>query len=323
MTENSHRLTLPYLQASQAQKHVTHNEALRQLDVVVQTSAIEVGATSPPSTPANGDTYALGNSVTGAWAGQDGNLATWDDGTWLFSTPQPGWRIANLASGELLIWNGTNWVLPATKTQELDGIGINATSDNTNRLSVSAPATLLNNEGSGHQLKINKATTADTASVMFQTGFSGRAELGLTGDDDLNLKVSGDGAVWKTALKIDQDRATMLVPGLNSGTLTIANDSIGILTPPWTGGFVLLTIVHASFPQASHSGILVYNVGSSPLLATMSLAANMTNLGTTVLTGTTGTTGKTSVAAANGQIVIENRFGSARIYSYTFLGGEL
>lgn len=323
MTENSHRLTLPYLQASQAQKHVTHNEALRQLDVVVQASAIEVGATSPPSTPTNGDTYALGNSATGAWVGQDGNLATWEDGTWLFFIPQPGWRIANLASGELLIWNGTIWELPTTKTQDLDGIGINATSDTINRLSVSAPATLLNNEGSDHQLKINKATTADTASMVFQTGFSSRAELGLAGDDDLNLKVSGDGAVWNTALKIDRNRATMLAPGLNSGILTIADDAIGILTPPWIGGFVLLTIVHTSFPQASHSGILVYDVGSSPLLVTMSLAANMSNLGATALTGTTGTDGRTSVAAANGQIVIENRFGSARIYSYTFLGGEL
>ena len=34
-------LTLPYIMAAQAQKHVTHNEALRALDVIVQFSALD------------------------------------------------------------------------------------------------------------------------------------------------------------------------------------------------------------------------------------------------------------------------------------------
>ncbi len=35
MSDNSPRLDLPDIQAAQAQKHVTHNEALRVLDVLV------------------------------------------------------------------------------------------------------------------------------------------------------------------------------------------------------------------------------------------------------------------------------------------------
>ena len=43
-----------------------------------------------------------------------------------------------------------------------------ATADTTNRLSLNAPATLLNHDGDGHQLKINKASAGDTASLLYQ-----------------------------------------------------------------------------------------------------------------------------------------------------------
>ena len=48
MTENSSRLSLPYMQPSQAQKHVTHNQALRQLDILVQMAAISDSINSAP-----------------------------------------------------------------------------------------------------------------------------------------------------------------------------------------------------------------------------------------------------------------------------------
>ena len=40
---------------------------------------------------------------------------------------------------------------------------------------------------------MNKETAADVLSLLLQTGFSGRAEIGLIGDDDLLFKVSPDG----------------------------------------------------------------------------------------------------------------------------------
>jgi hypothetical protein len=63
---------------------------------------------------------------------------------------------------------------------------------------------LLNHDGAGHQLKINKAAAADTASLLYQDAFSGRAELGLAGDDDFHFKVSPDGSTWKQAILIDR-----------------------------------------------------------------------------------------------------------------------
>ena len=72
-------------------------------------------------------------------------------------------------------------------------IGINATADATNRLAVKSAATLFDNAGAGHQHKINKAAAGDTASLLFQAGSSGRAEMGLAGDDNFHVKVSADG----------------------------------------------------------------------------------------------------------------------------------
>ncbi len=47
---------------------------------------------------------------------------------------------------------------------------------------------------------INKSSAATTASALFQTGFSGRAEFGVAGDDNFQLKVSADGSTWKDAI---------------------------------------------------------------------------------------------------------------------------
>ena len=83
------------------------------------------------------------------------------------------------------------------------GLG-GATADATNRLSLNAPASLFNNAGAGHQIKVNKAAATDTGSLLFQTGFSGRAEFGLNGSDDFQIKVSGDGATWFNALQLER-----------------------------------------------------------------------------------------------------------------------
>jgi hypothetical protein len=71
---------------------------------------------------------------------------------------------------------------------------LNATADLQNRLAISSPASLFNHEGHGHQVKVNKASTGDTASLLFQSNWSGRAEMGLAGNDEFSIKVSGDGA---------------------------------------------------------------------------------------------------------------------------------
>jgi hypothetical protein len=81
---------------------------------------------------------------------------------------------------------------------------VNATADTTNRLAVKSAASLFDNVGNGHQQKINKAAAGDTASTLYQTNYSGRAEFGLTGDDNFHVKVSADGSAWKEAIVVDR-----------------------------------------------------------------------------------------------------------------------
>lgn len=229
MPDTSPILDLPYLLPSQAQKHVTHNEALSQLDMLVQLVVETFDATVPPVGPAEGETHALGTGASGAWAGHDGELASWSGGAWRFIALQEGWRGFGRSTGELRIYRGGTWQLVRGETQNLDLLGVNASADATNRLAVSSPATLLSHEGAGHQLKINKAADTDTASLLFQTGWSGRAEMGLAGSDAFSIKVSADGAAWFTALTTDPATGYLGV-GLNTtppAALTVNESAAG------------------------------------------------------------------------------------------------
>nr|WP_174825505.1 MULTISPECIES: DUF2793 domain-containing protein [unclassified Ruegeria] len=203
VSQTSPRLNLPFLQPSQAQKHVTHNEALRQLDLIVQLTVRSTHTDTPPVVPEQGEVYAVGSSPTGDWVGHSGDLAAWLDNAWHFVAPSPGWRAWDETAGDLRFWDGTAWVPMPVDTQNLDSVGIAATADATNRLTVRSPATLLTHDGGGHQLKINKASADDTASLLFQSNWTGHAEMGLSGSSGFSIKVSPDGTNWTQALSFD------------------------------------------------------------------------------------------------------------------------
>lgn len=234
MSDLSAILGLPYLLPSQAQKHVTHNEALRLLDILVHLRVSGFDAISPPTVPAEGEVYALGASPAGAWAGQAHNLAAFTEGAWAFITPLPGWRAWDLSTNELRIWAGTGWVLPHAEPDMLDKLGIRTGADSVNRLAVAADASLFSHDGAGHQLKINKASATDTAALLFQSGFTGHAELGLAGTTGFAVKVSADGAAWSQALVADSASGTVTLPAgmtLGTGSDTLDHYETGSWTP--------------------------------------------------------------------------------------------
>ncbi|TBW40979.1 DUF2793 domain-containing protein [Siculibacillus lacustris] len=207
------RLGLPVIEAAQAQKHVTHNETLRRLDALVQPVVAGRGSGTPPAAPDDGAAWIVGSSPTGAWAGRVGAVAVWDGGAWDFLVPALGWQLWVADEHRAVVWTGTTWVptheLVAT-FGNLAGVGIGTTPDAVNRLHVRAPAALFEAEptasgGSGDlRFVLSKDAAARTASLLFQDAFSGRAEIGLAGDDDLHVKVSSDGSVWRSALTIDR-----------------------------------------------------------------------------------------------------------------------
>ena len=337
-------LVLPYLAASQAQKHVTVNEALRRLDALVQIIVQSAALATPPGSPVEGQRWIVPAAPTGAWVGHASQIAAWQDGAWAFYAPLDGWTAVDVSTDTLLLYNAgtgvwaglitgvfsdaaftlqddldptkqarfqiagftagatrvftlpdatatlaglavaqtfsakqtlsnanndlgtstgsgtTNLATGATTSGNTKAINIGAaglsgsttnialgsavagalgiltissptvvfattvssiamasanvsalylglggaTADATNRLSLNAPASLFNNAGAGHQIKVNKNAATDTGSLLFQTGFSGRAEMGLTGSDDWAIKVSADGTTFFPALVCDR-----------------------------------------------------------------------------------------------------------------------
>lgn len=287
-------LALPYILAAQAQKHVTHNEAIRALDCLVQLSVESRALTAPPSAPTDGDRFLIAASPTGAWSGHANEIAAFQDGAWAFYRPKDGWIAWVADEGALVIYDAGAWslfagsgggsgltgpvgnadlanvssgtikgrkssgsgspedlsaadatalldVFTASGTSHKKGlvpdpgatagtakylredgtwrdlsnvplVGVNATADATNKLAIKSQASLFDNAGNGHQQKINKAAASDTASQLYQTNYSGRAELGLTGDDDFHFKVSADGSTWREAIKIDRATGKVTFP---------------------------------------------------------------------------------------------------------------
>ncbi len=211
MTDRSANLSLPYMQPSQAQKHVTFNEALGRLDALVQLSIASADQTIPPDTPMLGDRYVIPLSATGEWSGRAGELAVREDSGWVFLTPKAGWSAWVLDRETSLTFDGAAWIEGPT-LQNRPMIGINTTADPVNRVAVSADASLFTHDGDGHQLKVNKSVASATSALLFQTAWSGRAEIGLLGSDDLELKVSSDGTNFKTAIRTTSETGKVHFP---------------------------------------------------------------------------------------------------------------
>ncbi len=222
------RLSLPLLAAGQAQKHVTHNDALTRLDALVHLTVDSRSAVTPPAVPTELSAFIIPSGATGAFAGRTDQIALFEDGGWTFLVPRAGWQAWVSDESEHHLWTGSEW----RRDSPLSSLGaslwgVNGTADVTTRFVVQAPASLFNHDGAGHQLKLNKAAAGETASLLFQDGYSGRAEFGLAGDDDLHCKVSANGSAWAEALVIDAGTGEISLPATpwaSAGNLLLNGD---------------------------------------------------------------------------------------------------
>ncbi|MGB3272573.1 MAG: DUF2793 domain-containing protein, partial [Xanthobacteraceae bacterium] len=215
MTETTN-LKLPFIEAAQAQKHVTHNEALRILDAVIHLAVIDERAV-PPAVPQEGDRHIVAAGAEDAWAGHDHELAAFEDGAWRFVVPCAGWCAWSAADDAQLVFTGATW----RGLRALDNVpqlGVNTEADAGNLLAVKSNAALIAaiaeaDGGTGDvRLQLSKESEAGTASVFFSDGYVGRAEFGLIGGNVFRLKVSPDGAVWRDALSVDPQSGVAAMP---------------------------------------------------------------------------------------------------------------
>ncbi len=314
---NSLNLGLPYLEEAQAQKHVTVNEAVRMLDAIVQLTVAARTLATPPALPAEGDRYIVAAGATGAWAGHDTEVAAYVDGAWMFFAPREGWLAFDQAAGGVVVFDGTSWadLGTALTVQATDMLGINATADVTNRLSVRSDSVLFSPQTGGGatgdvRVVVNKDAAGDVASHLFQTGYSGRAEFGLIGNDAFSLKVSADGASFTQAFSVDPATAKVTfddevtVSGVGTASLGAGGIvwSSGLSLSLGAGSDVGSIALGVSTLASVSSGVDNVAVGADAL-GTVSTGSSNVAVGVEAGTAVTGADGNTLVGAQAGQSV--------------------
>ncbi|MCA1300785.1 DUF2793 domain-containing protein [Stappia indica] len=228
MGDMTTRLAFPLMSAAQAQKHVTHNEALLVADALVHLAVASRATAVPPAAPDPGQRFIVAGGATDVFSEKEGEVAEWRDGAWIFHAPAPGWRAWVINEGGVVVFTDGGWVdlrsLPKTGT---DMLGINASPTTGERFVVCSESVLLTHDGADQRLKLNKAAATDTASLLFQTGYSGRAEVGIAGDDHFRIKISADGAVFRSAVDINPANGDFTYTLANGGSIEFARYSVG------------------------------------------------------------------------------------------------
>ncbi len=111
---NTSRFELPLLDAAQAQKHVTVNEALTRTDALASARVENRNLPTPPQNPVDGEAYIVGPLATGDWTGQDGDLALFLNGGWDFVKPWSGCCVWVEAEHTRVTYDGAQWVAGQT-----------------------------------------------------------------------------------------------------------------------------------------------------------------------------------------------------------------
>jgi hypothetical protein len=223
----------------------------------------------------------------------------------------PGFAIESGYGGVEIESNGANaWTILSPKPSlQASLVGVGTAPDPNNPLSVYGAAALLNS-ASNFNLTINKGGSAggssDTASLIFEDGFSGRAQMGLAGSDNFSFKVSPNGSTWTTAILLDAA----------TGAATFANQRTAVLDASYSAlvtdrlvAYAALTAARAVTLPAAAS----YPPGQRLVVADESGACSATNTITLSRAGSDTINGAASliIAAAYGYVALESNGSNA------------
>lgn len=228
---NSANLALAYLEAAQSQKHVTVNEALSGLDVLVQLSVLDRDLTAPPGSPVEGDRYLVATGATGAWVGQADKIAAWQAGAWIFRTPRNGWQAWVADEAAFIFYDAGAWT-HTLKARESDVA----------KASLGA-RTMFRILEEQHTLAL--AATSDTViqipdrAIVF--GVTVRVQTAITGATSYNCGIAGEASKYGGSLGIAAGSNNI---GVTGPTAFYANTPIrfAAVGGNFTGGVIRVAI---------------------------------------------------------------------------------
>ncbi|MEG3089133.1 DUF2793 domain-containing protein [Sphingomonas sp. PB4P5] len=111
MSDTTARLGLPMIRPGQAQKELSHNEALAVIDLLIGAQASAFGLNTPPTAPAPGAAWVVGSAPLGAWAGKAGQVAGWTEGGWRFVAPVESLVVWIVEAAVIARFSGGAWVV--------------------------------------------------------------------------------------------------------------------------------------------------------------------------------------------------------------------
>jgi uncharacterized protein DUF2793 len=170
------RLSLPVIEAAQAQKHVTHNEALALLDILTQLAVESRTLTTPPDLPADGSCYIPASGAGGAWSGWSGQIAVFSGGGWIRLSPVSGLKAWVKAERLTVTYEDGDW---------RDGIALTA---HGGRITLRAKEEELTLAGAFVETT-DSAFVPDRAIVL---GVASRTTLAVTGATSYGVGIAGN-----------------------------------------------------------------------------------------------------------------------------------
>ena len=223
---NSPRIGLPYLDAAQAQKHVTMNEALARLDIVAAARVETRALASPPVSPLEGEAHIVPDAAGGAWVGQDGNIAAFLNGGWDFIVPWAGWRLWVTSDSGFVVYDGVDWQLASQPTSP--GGALSALRQVEIDHTVAAGST--------------SATTLFIPDKAIVLGVTGRVTTAITGATAWSLGVTGSSTRYGSGIGVGFNA---FAHGVTGSPLAYFGGSSLLLTAEgsdFTGGVVRLAV---------------------------------------------------------------------------------
>jgi hypothetical protein len=227
------RLSLPFVAAGQAQKHITVNEALGRLDGLVQLAVQSRTVAAQPASPADGAMHILPTGATGAaWFDKAaGLLAHYDDGVWEALTPRAGWLAWIIDEGLALIHDGENWTPLSSTFKAL-----------TAARSPFFAATRF--EILEQEVTLSGASVATTVMIPARAivlGVSTRTSAAITGATSYSCGVAGEAGKFGAALGVAKNASNV---GVIGPTAYYADTPVVITSSggAFTGGKVRVSI---------------------------------------------------------------------------------